>query len=100
MIDMLDSKRAKHVVTDVLSKHFDPVRIIRVQLHEDIDGDGDPILRIDAVFDGVAEDLEGTKLSSIVRLLRLKLAAIGVTAFPLLSLISKADARDAKLAPA
>ena len=97
---MRDLKKIKRIVADTLSIDFGRTRIVDVQIREDVDSDGDAVLRIDVIYEGAPKDLDAKKLSGAVRHLRPKLSAIEEFAFPLLSFISRADAQGSKLAPA
>jgi hypothetical protein len=81
----------KRIVTQTLRREFDRVRILDVEIHEDVDFDGEDVLRINVIFAGTPKDLNAKKLSGAVRHLRPKLDKIHESAFPLLSFISKAD---------
>jgi len=81
----------KRIVTETLKRDFDRIRILNIEIHEDVDSDGDDVLRIDVIFQGAPQNLNAKKLSGVVRHLRPKLDEIHESAFPLLSFISKAD---------
>jgi hypothetical protein len=81
----------KRIVVETLRRDFDHTRILDVEIHEDVDFDGEDVLRINVIFEGTPKDLNAKKLSGAVRLLRPKLDKIHESAFPLLSFISKAD---------
>jgi hypothetical protein len=81
----------KRIVTRTLQRDFDHIRILDVEVHEDVDFNGEDVLRINVIFEGTPKDLNAKKLSGAVRHLRPKLDEIHETAFPLLSFISKAD---------
>ena len=88
---MRDFAKIRKVVTDTLSSQFKRIRIIDVEVEEDMDTSGDKILIIDVIFEGSTDDLDPKKLAGIERQLRPKLDAIEETAFPLVSFISKAE---------
>jgi hypothetical protein len=79
----------KKIVTETLRAQFNRIKILDVQVHEDVDLDGDEVLRIDVVFEG---HLDPRKLSGVIRYLRPKLDEVHESAFPLLSFISSAEA--------
>jgi hypothetical protein len=81
----------KRIVTQTLRRDFDHIRILDVEIQEDVDSDGEDVLRINVIFEGTPKDLDAKKLSGAVRHLRPKLDKIHESAFPLLSFISKAD---------
>jgi hypothetical protein len=81
----------KRIVAQTLRRDFERIRILDVEIQEDVDFDGEDVLRINVIFEGTSKDLNAKKLSGAVRLLRPKLDKIHESAFPLLSFISKAD---------
>jgi len=90
----------RNVVRDTLSNDFDHIRIIDVRVCDDVDSDGSDVLRIDIIFEGDPKDLDAMKLSGAIRQLRPKLGELDEFAFPILSFISKVDARPRKRASA
>jgi hypothetical protein len=81
----------KRIVRQTLRRDFVHIRILDVEVHEDVDSDGEEVLRINVIFEGTPKDLDAKKLSGAVRHLRPKLDKIHESVFPLLSFISKAD---------
>jgi len=88
------------IVKKILSKDFRDVVVEEVRVFEDLDTDGDEILRVYVVFDGKPSDLDAGKLSSMVRRVRPELEKIKEEAFPLFSFVSKKEWKGAKLAMA
>ena len=86
-----DLEEVRRVVLDTLSHDFENVRIMDVDVADDVDEDGDAVLRINVVFLGQPKDLDARKLSGAVRSLRPKLGEIEEFAFPLLSFISQKE---------
>jgi hypothetical protein len=99
MRDIKQIRQIKKVVTDALAADFDDLKILDVKIQEDVDADGDEVLRIEVIFAG-APKLDARKISGAIRYLRPKLTAIKETAFPLLSFISDADLEHGKLGAA
>lgn len=87
----------KKVVANTLKADFHNVKILRVEVHQDVDSDGDDVLLISVVFEGKPKDLDATKLSGAVRNVRPKLRDIGEAAFPLFSFVSGKEAGLGKL---
>jgi len=84
-----DSDRIASVVTKKLSRDFENIKIIDVNVARDVDRDGDEILRIEVVFEGT---LKGSDVASAARRLRPALAEeTDEDLFPLLSFVSKVD---------
>jgi hypothetical protein len=90
---MRDLDAIRNVVLSTLEEDFDHIRILDVDINEDVDIDGDEVLRIDVIFEGAPKNLDARKLSGAVRHLKPKLYEIKEFAMPLLSFISQADLR-------
>lgn len=97
---MRDLNRIAKVVRETLAADFNNVTITDVFVEEEVDADGDPLLRVEVIFEGTPKDLDAKKLSGAVRHIRPKLAEIGESAFPLLSFISKGEFDAERLKPA
>ncbi|MBV9111532.1 MAG: hypothetical protein JOY67_01785 [Hyphomicrobiales bacterium] len=91
-------KNIKAIVRDTLRHGFENVTIENVLVQTGVDRDGDPVLLIKVILEGLPKEQEILTMSSAVRRLRPKLARIGEQAFPLISYISNTEARAAKLA--
>lgn len=83
-----DADRIAKVVAKRLGRDFANIEILRVDVTQDSDRDGDEILRIEVVFEG---DLKGPDVASAARRLRPALEEIDADMFPLLSFVSKVD---------
>lgn len=81
------------VVRDVITEQLDGVRIVRVYTKRDQETEGDGFLRVTVVVDSPASAFNVKRLSGLVRHLRPKLAEHKERAFPLISFMSKADAK-------
>lgn len=90
-MDSAKKRRVEKVIADSLATDFEAVRILQLDVRDDVDSDGDDVLRVYVIFEGAPKDLDARKLSSAVRNIRPKLSAIGENAFPLFSFISKND---------
>ncbi len=86
-----DLEQVRKIVKETLSGEYDHIRIVDVKVHEDVDSDGDSVLRVDVIFDGVPREADARKMSGAVRKLRPKLDRIRQAGFPLLSFISRSD---------
>jgi hypothetical protein len=86
-----DFEKVKAVLADFLHGQFKRIRILEINVHDDMDTSGDEILVINIIFEGSPDDVDPKKLAGIERLLRPKLDEIQETAFPLVSFISKTD---------
>jgi len=92
MSSMEHLNQIKEVVAETLRADFHNVKILRVDVDQDVDADGDDVLLISVVFEGRPKDLDASKLSGAVRNVRPKLRDIGEAAFPLFSFVSRRDA--------
>jgi hypothetical protein len=97
---MRDLNSIRKIVIETLARQFAHVPVLDVQVHEDVDSDGDEVLRIDVIFEGSLQGLDAHKLLGVGRYLRPALEAIDESALPLLSFISKADMPRSRRAPA
>lgn len=97
---MRDVKKIAKIVEKTLAADFDKVKILEVTVREELDADGDEILRVYVIFKGAPKDIDTRKLSAAVRNVRPKLSEIGESAFPLFSFIAKSDVGAGKFEPA
>ena len=84
----VNSDRIAAIVAKKLSRDFENIKIIHVNVALDVDRDGDEILRIEVVFEGI---LKGPEVASAARRLRPALEEIDEDLYPLLSFVSKVD---------
>lgn len=90
----------KELVSEIVRGEFENAKIESIDVTEDVDSDGDPILRITVVFDPSGDGLDSQKMVGLVRHLRPKLAENNIVSFPLVRFVSKADADKLKRAAA
>jgi hypothetical protein len=88
---MRNTNRIAKIVKEVLAADFNRVKILDVRVKDDVDADGEAMLRIEVIFEGPRKDVEALKLTGTVRHVRPRLRAINENAFPLFSFISKGD---------
>ena len=81
------------VIGEVIRERLEPVKVVSVHAVRDDDLDGEEVLRVTVVVDSPASDFDPQRLSSLVRYLRPKLAEHEERAFPLISFMSRADAK-------
>jgi hypothetical protein len=86
-----DSDQVAALVADTLGRHFQNIKIIHVDVERDRDRDGEDILRIKVVFDGVVKGRDAANIAGAARRLRPVLEEIDADIFPLLSFVSKLD---------
>jgi hypothetical protein len=88
---MRDTKNIAKIVKDVLASDFENIKIIEVRVRDDLDSDGDEVLRVDVIFEGSPKDLKGRSLAGAVRHIRPKLIEAKEGAFPVFSFISNKE---------
>lgn len=88
-----DLKEIESLLLKKLSIHFEGVKIIKVNIQDDLDSDGDDILRIQIVFHGTPKDLNPSILNQSIRKIRGFLSEKDIFAFPMMSFISERDAK-------
>ncbi|TCP27752.1 hypothetical protein [Rhodovulum adriaticum] len=81
----------ENAIEDVVRKRFAGVNIVRVDVEEGEDHDGDRVFFVNVVFDADIKDLDASRLSSITRHLRTRLFDMGEDRFPYTRFVSKAD---------
>lgn len=83
------------VVERVVRQQLAPAQIVGLTVKEAEDADGDPILRIEVVFEAAAGRLDPKKVLGLIRHLRKPLADEGSDRFPVFSFMSAEEASDA-----
>ncbi|MGH6893418.1 MAG: hypothetical protein ACREEP_14300 [Dongiaceae bacterium] len=97
---MRDIGKIVEIVKKTLAADFAKMKILDVKIREELDSDGEDLLRVYVIFEGAPKDVDVRKLSGAVRHLRPKLSEMGETAFPLFSFISRGDVGAEKFEPA
>jgi hypothetical protein len=87
----LDTDRLETTVRKTLSEELTTVSIADLVVSEDVDHDGDPILKIVVTVDVNGRNIEAAELKGLVRHLRSALAAAEEDRFPLLSFRVRSD---------
>ena len=88
---MSTSRDVEKAVGEVVRRSFGAIGVVDVEVVEDLDHDGDPILRVRVVFDAEVEDLDPSELLETTRHLRSRLRELEVESFPVTSFISRKD---------
>lgn len=78
-------------IEEVVRERFSGVNIVRVDVEEGEDHDGDCVFFVKVVFDSEIKDLDAARLSGITRHLRSRLFEMGDERFPYTRFISQAD---------
>ena len=89
----MSSRNLESIVETLLKERFPSAAINRVVVKSDTDDDGDKILRITVVLDAPSATLDRDNLLGFVRHLKPRLAEANFPEFPLLSFVSKNEAR-------
>ena len=76
------------IVKALLERQLDRVRMVSVDVEEDYDADGDPVLHVTVVYESAASELDGATLSGLVRHLRPALSERGEYRFPVMSFVA------------
>ena len=87
----MDHDKLAEVITQILSKDFKNIKIVKVDIAEDFDRDGDAILRVNVVFEGDRANLDARNISSAVRRIRPALEDVEGMPFPLVAFIAQED---------
>jgi hypothetical protein len=96
---MRDLETVKKAVVDAVTRTLYAVQILEVKMSEDVGPEGEDVLRIDVIFEGDPSKIDPRAVSGMIRTLRPVLDKADEPAFPLVSLISKADWRGERRAP-
>ena len=82
-------------VPDIIKKQLrdqlGAVRIISVNVEEENDPDGDPVLHVIVVYETEDRELDPSRLSGLLRHLRPALSEHGEDRFPVMSFIDRED---------
>lgn len=81
----------EEAIQDVVRARFSNVNILRVDVKEGEDHDGDRVFFVTVVFDADIKDLDASRLSGLTRHLRSRLFDMGEERFPYTRFVSKAD---------
>lgn len=86
------AERIEAEIADVLGRDFQHIRILEVKVAQDLDRDGNDLLRIQVIFEGRLKGRDIKHAASAVRRLRPTLEKFdGDDLLPLLSFVSKLD---------
>lgn len=92
--------RIKTVIENVVRERFAGSAIEDVRIFEDVDFEGQPVLRVTVIFEPKRGKLDAEKTSGITRHIRHKLLEMNEEKFPFFRFVSKADAKALKAAAA
>ena len=89
----MQTENLRSLIEEVLQERFPATRVHTVLVKFDVDSDGDKVLDITVVLEEGPERLDREKLVGFVRHLRSKLVGAHRDEFPLLSFVSKTEAK-------
>lgn len=84
-------KDLDRIVRDEFRKRFPDAKLVSLELEEDSDYEGDPIIRVRITFEAESDRLDPNKTSGFLRHLLPALLKGGEAAFPIVSYIAKND---------
>lgn len=87
------SAEIEGLISRIVAQQLSGAAVETVSVRQEIDDDGDDILRIVIVLDRKPSVADQAKMLGLVRHLRSGLAEAASRSFPLLSFVSKQDAR-------
>ncbi len=97
---MLDNDVVRQTVEDIVRRCLSSDRISRVEVQDDWDHDGDPVLRITVVFKSAPSVRDARKMIGLIGDLRSQLKQLDEESFPLVNFISKSEAAKLQFATA
>ncbi len=88
---MMDDELEKvaETIRSVVEKQLAPAEVTEIVLEGDLDHDGDPILRVQIVFEAEDDRLDPAKVKGLTRHLREPLDNFANVGFPVLNFTSK-----------
>ena len=87
----IDAKKIETRITAMLRRYFEDIKIIATHIAQDFDRDGEEILRIQVVFEGILKEADVRRVPGVAHHIRPVLAENDADLFPLLSFVSKLD---------
>lgn len=85
------SAEVRDVVANLVTERFPGANILSIEIAEDVDFDGDEIMKVKVFFATETDRLDAKATSSFLRYLRPKLSEVGVSMFPVMSFLSGKD---------
>ena len=86
--DQKPTDQVRKAIRDTLESLLDQVHMVSVDVEEECDPDGDPVLHVIVVYESDDRELDASKLSGLLRHLRLALSERGEDRFPVMSFIA------------
>ena len=88
---MANTQKLTDIVREVVTKQLSPARIVSISIKEDLDHDGDQILRVEVVFEVEGDRLNPEKVTGLVRHLREPLQKIHENRFPVFTFLKPTE---------
>lgn len=92
--------RVRAIVEAILRKRFTDIRIVGINVTDDVDEDELPLLKIDVIFEGNKTQPDAVEVSGLARRVIPKLQEAKESGFPIFSFITKSDWGKMSHAPA
>jgi hypothetical protein len=90
MIDK-ELESVANTIKEIVEKQLAPAVVTEIVLESDIDHDGDPILRVQVIFEADDDQLDPAKVKGLTRHLREPLDNFANVGFPVLNFTSKRE---------
>jgi hypothetical protein len=87
----VDRSALEKAVLELLGKQYKKLQITDVEMYDDLDADGEEIIRVNVYFKADAKTASSQSVISAIRYVRNALIHKGKTEFPLLSFISERE---------
>jgi hypothetical protein len=87
----MDIATLRAALMEDLARHLAPVPLADLEVAEDLDHDGDPILRVRAIYDDREGDPTDDQVFEAHGVVADRLQPLGETRFPILTFISRSD---------
>lgn len=78
-------------IAEVVRDRLSDARIVDVSVAEDVDHDGDDILRVEVVFEAEGDRLDPSRVRGLIRHIRSRLAGLHEDRFPMMSFQTPRD---------
>jgi hypothetical protein len=91
LVRKFDSNKVARLILETLSRDFESIEILAVNVAEDVDKDGQDLLHVEVVFEGDLKGDDALRVAGAARRIRPVLEKIDADLYPLLSFVSKVD---------
>lgn len=91
----MTKEELKTTVLGVLRPHLGPTTLVDIEIEEDVDSDGDEVLRMRVVYDESTGELSDLRVYQAPGLVIEALEEVSEDRFPLMTFVSKEDSEAA-----